>query len=186
MTCMEAVLFSLLMHWSFSSTQYREGSKMDRFNMAPAQRKSTFRAIIDALNVSDIVAGTVIAMAALVGKIASRASGNRATMDNQATHLEPLSYGRPQVPGRTGYGMRSTRDGMFSPEQQGDYETSYAAGYHAPPMPPQAARDPSPGAMQGRTQTFRADELRPGYYGHSREGSYEESRGMLREEREMV
>jgi hypothetical protein len=132
----------------------------------------------------------VIAMGALVQKILARVSGNRTSRTAYSTGLEPLSSSGPAQYG----GMRGSRDGRFSPEQDvyGQNQTSYAAGYHAPPMPPQTARDPSPGAMQGRTQTFRADELRPDGYGYgnrSRAGSYGDGgpeNMPLREGRDMV
>lgn len=170
MTCIEAVFFSILMHWSFSSSNYKEGAKMDRLNFGPAQRISTFRAVLNALNPSDIVAGTVIAMRMLFVKVASRYGSSRGSSGGKpaGTHLEPLAARRQ--------GMRGSTDG--SPERD-EYETQYAAGYHAPPMPPHAVRDPSPMGRQGRDQMWRTDGLRPQY--HGREGSYDYESTQARE-----
>ncbi len=147
LTCIESVFFSLIMHWSYSSKEYHEGSKMDRFGMAPNQRTPTSRAIFSALNLSDIVAGTMTAMKLLLLQIVSRVSGTGQRQSSM--HLEPLTRRR---------GMRD-ETGRQSPD---DFETGYTAGYHAPPAPPMA-RDPSPGRMMGRQQYYGADELRPEY-----------------------
>ena len=127
---------------------------MDRLGTGPAQRTSTFKAIFDALNLSDIVAGTFLAFQLLFMRVRSRYGGSgppqRAKtlrMEDQM-HLEPLSDRRNV----RGY------DYDMSPEME--HETQYAAGYSQPPMPPQA-RDPSPGGNFGKAQTFRADAMRP-------------------------
>lgn len=166
------------MHWSFSSTAYREGARQNRYHTAPAQRRGTLLAIRDALDVSDIVAGTVVAMAALLRKLVSRVAG---TTDERTTpDLARLSRSAP------GHGGgRSMRDGRVSPSPNGDgCETSYTAGYHAPPVPRSAmARDPSPAGMGGGMRSSRAEE---GRFEQSGEGLYGEERGLLRGGTEMV
>ena len=147
-------MFSLIFHWSFSSTEFKEGEKLDRLGMAPAQRTKTFKAIFDALNLSDIVAGTVLAMQLLFMRVQSRYGGSgpptrqKTLRVEDQMHLEPLTD------------RRNFRGSDYGVPHEFDQETEYAAGYNPPPMPP-VARDPSPGAPHGRAQTFRADDLRP-------------------------
>lgn len=149
MTCIEAVVFSFIFQWSFSSGEYKEGEKMDRFGMGPAQRTKTWRAILDALNLADIVAGSVLAFQLLFMRVQSKYGGSivpqrqKTLRAEDQMHLEPMS--RP-------YGEY---DNTY------ENETYYSQGYSPPPMPP-AARDPSPGAPYGRTQTLRGDDMRPG------------------------
>lgn len=146
MTCIEAVIFSFIFHWSFSSSEYKEGEKLDRFGRGPAQRTRTFKAILNALNLSDIVAGSVLAFQLLFMRVQSKYGGSSVAPQRQKplvtedqTHLEPLS--------RPSYGYDHAA-------YENDNETYYSQGYAAPPMPPMA-RDPSPGAPYGR-------DLRPG------------------------
>lgn len=160
MTCIEAVIFSFIFHWSFSSSEYKEGEKMDRFGRGPAERIKTFRAVLNALNLSDIVAGSVLAFQLLFMRVESRYGGSTVPQRQKTlraedqTHLEPMS--RP---------LRGYANTAFEDEN----ETYYSHGYSQPPMPP-AARDPSPGAPFGRAQTFRGDDLRPGM---TRQDSYQ-------------
>ena len=139
-----------MMHWSYSSSEYKEGQKIDRYGTGHATRTKTFKAILDALNPSDIIAGSVLAFQMLFMRVKSRYGGSGdhqrlKAMDVQdQVHLEPLTERSRNVHG----------------QDESEYETEYAAGYNAPPMPP-TARDPSPGANYGHAQTFRADGLRP-------------------------
>ena len=149
MTCIEAVVFSFIFHWAFSSEEYREGQRTDRLGLGPAQRTTTLRAILDALNVSDIVSGSILAFQLLFTRVQSRYGGSsgsrlprqRTLRTEDQVHLEPLSNQGP------GYENTSTE---------------YGAGY-SPPSEPPMARDPSPGAPFGRAQTFRGDGLRPDF-----------------------
>lgn len=150
MTCIEAVVFSFIFHWSFSSGEYKEGQRTDRLGLGPAQRTSTFRAILDALNLSDIVAGSVLAFQILFMRVKTRYGSSTGGPQRQRTlkteeqiHLEP---------------RRNYRE-LGNPSNS-EYDTQYGGGYSPPPMPPNA-RDPSPGAAFGRAQTFRGDGLRP-------------------------
>jgi hypothetical protein len=103
-------------------------------------------------------------------------------------HLEPLTQAQYD---------RGGRDSGYGRESPDEYETRYAqgynapAGYNAPPMPPPMARNPSPGAMQGRTQGYRADGLRPEYgredmYGGRRSADASEENMPLQQGRSMV
>ena len=154
MSCIEAVIFSLIFQWSFSSSEYKEGQKLDRLGSGPAQRTKTFRAIFDALNLSDIVAGTILAFQLLFMRVQSR-YGGRGPPQRQRTlrvedqvHLEPLTD------------RRNVRAHDPDMPVEMESETQYAEGYSPPPLPP-TARDPSPGAPHGKAQTWRADGLRP-------------------------
>lgn len=135
---------------------------MNRLGSGPAQRTKTFKAVVDALNVSDIVAGGVLAFQLFFTRVQSRYGGSsggqqqrlqRLGSDDQV-HLEPLT-------GRQNF--RGGQDAYMPPDDT-EYEsqTQYPQGYAPPPMP-KAARDPSPGANYGRNQTLRADGLRPEY-----------------------
>ena len=106
MTCMEAVLFALIFTWSFSSSEYKDGRQFDRTG-GLAQRTSTLKAILSALNMSDIVAGSVLAFQLIFMRVRSRYGGRPRGPTRQKTlraedqlHLEPLS-GRMQ---QTAYG----------------------------------------------------------------------------------
>ena len=153
MTCIEAIIFSLIFQWSFSVGEYKK--RQDRYGTGPATRTKTFKAILDALNLSDIVIGTVVAFQLIFMRVQTRygaarpsQQGQYKSMDESETHLEPLSD-RQRM---RGY---SNASDQYSPP----LETSYEASMGAPPMP-EAARDPSPA---GHARTFRADNLRPGY-----------------------
>ena len=114
MTCVEALIFSLIFQWAFSSSEYKEGEKLDRLGMGPARRTSTFKAIFDALNLSDIVNGTVVAFELLFVRVKSRYGASKVPQRQRTlgvedqVHLEPLadrsirdssspetSYGKP-------------------------------------------------------------------------------------------
>ena len=141
MTCIESVIFSLIFHWSYSPSEYKEGQKIDRYGVGPAPRTRTFKAIFDALNLSDIVSGTILAFQLLFVRVQSRYLGRSDGPQRQRTlrvedqvHLEPLSDRN---------NVRGYDDQVTETEYEG--QTQYYPGYAAPPMP-QAARDPSPGA----------------------------------------
>lgn len=157
MTCIESVIFSGIFHYSFSPSEYKEGSRLDRFGASPAKRTRTFRAILDALNLSDIIAGTLVAFQLLFMRVQSK-YGARTAPQRQKTMnaedqvgLEPLSD-RSRM---RGYSGGSDFNDQYTPPMEG--ETEYDGGMHAPSLP-RSARDPSPA---GRARTFRADELRP-------------------------
>jgi hypothetical protein len=153
MTCIESVIFSLIFHWTFSRDEYSESRRRDRFG-GQAKRISTAKAILDALNLSDIIAGTFTALQWIVLRLQNRYSGRKSlgpqrqkTLRMEETHLEPL--GQP---------IRSQHSN--SSDDGEDYD---APSYPPPnrmgvPAMPTAARDPSP---LGRAQTHRADHLRP-------------------------
>ena len=153
MTCIEAVIFSFIFHWSFSSNEYKEGQRIDRFGLGHAQRTTTFKAILDALNMADIISGSVLAFQLLFVRVQSRYGGHSGPQRQKTLrvedqmHLEPLSDRGNMRPHHESFGSNYS-------------ETEYVGGYSPPPMPP-TARDPSPGAPYGRAQTFRGDGLRP-------------------------
>ncbi|KAK4561800.1 hypothetical protein LTR86_004479 [Recurvomyces mirabilis] len=157
LTCLETAIFSFIFMWAYSSKEYSEGRRMDRFGQAPATRTKTFKAIFDALNLSDIVAGTVIAIGSLVMRVQSRYGGSstpqREKLMQDGVGMEPLSS-RNRM---RGYSGGSDFDDQYTPplDTQYDGRTTYA------PAMPQATRDPSP---PDRTRTFRADGLRPQEY----------------------
>lgn len=159
MTCIEAVIFSLIFQWSFSSSEYAESRRMDRLGAGPATRISTLRAVLDALNPADIIAGTLVAFQLLFMRVQSR-YGARAPPQRQKmmgmedqVGMEPLSD-RSRM---RGYSGGSELDAEYNPH-------AYDDGMHAPSMPG-GVRDPSP----GRARTFRADSLRPQTGGHEYE-----------------
>lgn len=159
MTCMEAVIFSLIFHWSYSSKEYDEGNRMDRYGMGPARRTSTVRAIFNALNLSDIVIGTIVAIRLLFSRVQSRYGGGevpqRQRMMENGIGMEPLSQNRRM----RGYSASSDFNAEYSPPLEYDH------GMHVPAMPG-TVQDPLP---SGRARTFRADGLRP----HLARGEYE-------------
>ena len=139
MTCIEAVIFSLIFQWSFSSGEFKEGKRLDRLGMQPAQRTKTLKAIFDALNLSDIVNGTIVAFELFFGRVKSRYGAARMPQRQQAprgedeVHLEPLA-GRPNVRGYE-YDM---------PQAPGQSQGQYEGGYGSPPMPKMERRDSYP------------------------------------------
>lgn len=161
MTCIEAVIFSVIFQWSFSSSEFKEGQKLDRLGMAPAQRTKTFKAILDALNLSDIISGTIVAFQLLFMRVQSRYGAAQAPQRQRTlraedqVHLEPLTDRR----NNRGYGYDM-------PQESNQSNSQYSAGYSPPPMP-LPAREPSPGAP-GKTQ-FKGDGTRPEF---GRQDSY--------------
>ena len=128
MTCLETVIFSLIFHWSYSAGEYKEDGRLNRYGTGPVTRVKTMEAILNALNVSDIISGSVLAFKLLFMKVQSRYGGSAPlrSYDNQQVHLEPMSD-RTHIRG-------------YAQAQQEDYDTEY----QPPPYPP-AARAPSPG-----------------------------------------
>jgi hypothetical protein len=145
------------MHWSFSSTLYKEGERVDRLGMGPAHRTKTWKAVLDALNPSDIIAGTVIAMGSFLGRTMSRygkkGQPQREKLTDDNVGLEPLNN-RQRMRGYSGGSEFDERESLSR-------ETSYEGSKYTPAMPA-AARDTSP---PDRARTFRADNLRPAYGG---------------------
>ena len=152
MTAIEAIIFSLIFQWAFSSSEYKEGEKLDRLGVAPAQRTKTFKAIFDAMNLSDIIAGTIVAFQLLFVRVQSRYGAAQAPQRQKGlsvedqVHLEPLSgqrnirgydYGMPQEhnPSQSQYGMRAElgREDYYS-------RTSYAGGESPENQPLQQIR----------------------------------------------
>lgn len=152
MTCIEAVIFSLIFQWAFNSSEYKEGEKLDRLGVAPAQRTKTFKAIFVAMNLSDIVSGTIVAFELLFMRVQSRYGAAQAPQRQKAlsvedqVHLEPLSgqrnirgydYGMPQEPNpsQSQYGMRPElgREDYYA-------RTSYARGESPENQPLQQTR----------------------------------------------
>lgn len=164
MTCIEAVIFSLIFQWSFSSGEYAEDRRMDRFGAGPANRTRTLRAVLDALNMSDIVAGTIVAFQLLFMRVKSRYGAReppqreRGLRAEEQVGMEPLSE-RSRM---RGYSGGSDFNAEYTPSE----ETAYNDGGLGVPSMPRSARDPSP---SGRVRTFRADELRPQYGGQEYE-----------------
>lgn len=165
-TMVECVIFSFVFLWAFSATEYKEGQRMDRYGMGPAQRTRTWRAILNALNLSDIIIGTVVAFQLLFMSVGSRygygassvPQGKR-DMGTDDQHLEPLS----DQSRMRGYSGGSDFNTEYSPPLE-------TGGYGAPPPDmPRAAQDPS---SADRAKTFRADDLRPSVYGGG-QGEYE-------------
>ncbi|EMC99053.1 hypothetical protein BAUCODRAFT_146038 [Baudoinia panamericana UAMH 10762] len=140
LTCVEAVIFSLIFQWTFRSREYAQRS--DRYGQGPAQRTRTWKAILDALNLSDIIAGTVVAFQLLFIRVSSRygaRSGPRRekAVDGGAS-MEPLSH-RTKV---RGYSNVSDFDDQLTPPEETGFN---GPNVYAPAVPP-AARDPSPSA----------------------------------------
>ncbi len=141
MTCIEAVIFSLIFHWAYSAGEYKEVEKQDRLGTGAAKRTKTSRAILDALNLSDIVAGSVLAFQLLFMRVQSRYGASKNSAAPEQSY--PLATG----------GGRNFRgyDNVASHDEE--HETYYHQGYNPPPFPA-AARDPSPGASYGRAQLY--------------------------------
>ena len=99
--------------------------------MAPAQRTKTFKAIFDAPNLSDIVAGTVVAFQLLFMRVQSKYGAvqgpqrQRTLMAEDQVHLEPLTDRR----NIRGYDYDMPHD-LYQSQSQ------YGAEYNSPPMPP--------------------------------------------------
>jgi len=156
MTCIEAVIFSLIFQWSFSSTEYQENRRMDRFGTGPASRIHTLRAVLDALNLSDIIAGTFVAFQLLLTRVQSRNGARSMPQRQKITRMED-QVGMEPLSDRSrmrGYSGGSDFNTDYSPHSETEYD---GAGMHVPAMP-RSARDSSPA---GRARTFRADDLRP-------------------------
>ncbi|KYG47210.1 hypothetical protein M433DRAFT_86145, partial [Acidomyces richmondensis BFW] len=73
LTCVECIIFSVIFQWSFAAAEYKSSNRLDRYGMnQPAARTKTLRAILDSLNLADIIAGTVVAIRLLFGQMQSR------------------------------------------------------------------------------------------------------------------
>lgn len=128
----------------------------------PAARTKTWRAILDALNPMDIIAGTLVAIRLLFGQVQSRygsSSGGGAGMPQRmkdgygvAVGMEPLSSDRRSR--MRGYSGNSDFDAEYTPPLD---TTGYEEGMYPPPMQ-RMARDPSPSGQAGR---WRSDGMRP-------------------------
>ena len=143
LTCVEAVAFSLIFHWSYSSKEYQDGHRINRLG-GVAQRTSTFKAILDALNPSDIIVGTTTAVGLLFTRVQSRYGARSAPqreklMGDDNVGMEPLSY---RSGNNNSHRMRGYSGGSDPSEQSPPLEEQYEGGLYEPAMP-RSARDPS-------------------------------------------
>jgi hypothetical protein len=98
LTCVESFIFSLIFFWSFNSKEYHPDNVRTGGN-----KMTTWRAILDAMNMSDIVKGIILMFRLaisvgpgtpkIVGKFTGKTKAGRDNDDMQ--HLEPYSGGRP-------------------------------------------------------------------------------------------
>ncbi|KAK0877209.1 hypothetical protein LTR87_008933 [Friedmanniomyces endolithicus] len=156
LTCVEAVVFSLIFHWAYSSKEYQDGHRLNRLG-GVAQRTSTLKAILDALNPSDIIVGTTTAIGLLFTRVQSRYGARSAPqreklMGDGNVGMEPLSYRIGNS--NNSHRMRGYSGGSDPNEQQSPpLEEQYEGGLYEPAMP-RSAQDPS---AKGRARS----QLRP-------------------------
>ncbi|TKA71383.1 hypothetical protein B0A55_04027 [Friedmanniomyces simplex] len=138
LTSIESVIFSLIFHWSFSSGEYHEGHRLNQLG-GVALRTSTFKAVLDALNPSDIIIGTTTAIGLLFMRVQSRygarSAPQREKLMDDGVGMEPLSYRNNRMRGYSG--------GSEFNEQSPPLEGQSDGGHYEPAMP-RLARDPSP------------------------------------------
>ncbi|KAK0996964.1 hypothetical protein LTR54_010041 [Friedmanniomyces endolithicus] len=157
LTSVEAVVFSLIFHWAYSSKEYQDGHRLNRLG-GVAQRTSTLKAILDALNPSDIIVGTTTAVGLLFTRVQSRYGARSAPqreklMGDSNVGMEPLSY-RSGNNNNKSHRMRGYSGDSDPNEQQSPpLEDQYEGGLYEPAMP-RSAQDPS---AKGRARC----QLRP-------------------------
>ncbi|KAK0248126.1 hypothetical protein LTR91_014958 [Friedmanniomyces endolithicus] len=154
LTCVEAFIFSLIFHWSYSSKEYQDGHRLNRLG-GVAQRTSTLKAILDALNPSDIIVGTTTAVGLLFMRVQSRYGARAAPqreklMGDSNVGMEPLSYSNKN---NNSHRMRGYSGGSDPNEQSPPLEDEYEGGLYEPAVP-NSTRDPS---AKGRARS----QLRP-------------------------
>ncbi|KAK1085598.1 hypothetical protein LTR48_004398 [Friedmanniomyces endolithicus] len=156
LTSVEAVVFSLIFHWAYRSKEYQDGHRLNRLG-GVAQRTSTLKAILDALNPSDIIVGTTTAVGLLFTRVQSRYGARSAPqreklLGDSNVGMEPLSYRSGN--NNNSHRMRGYSGGSDPNEQQSPpLEEQYEGGLYEPAMP-RSAQDPS---AKGRARS----QLRP-------------------------
>lgn len=163
LTCLETLLFSLIFHWAYSAREFQ--TRPHRFlEDQRAPRLGTWRAVRDALDLSDVVNAVWVAL-----KFAWRALKN--WWNGSSTSRGPVGkvvdlLADAAAKRRDG---RSGEDGESGRSQQSvsPFDDSMAV---AGPAVPHAARDPAP---PGRVRTFNGESAL-GFYG---DGEYVPLRG---------
>ncbi|KAK3067571.1 hypothetical protein LTR53_015492 [Teratosphaeriaceae sp. CCFEE 6253] len=154
LTCVESVVFSLVFHWTYSAKEYHEGQRLDRFG-SPVKCTGTARAILDALNLSDVIAGTILAFQLLFLRLSSRygsSSGQQRVKGGaDDVGMEPLAHphrGR----GYTGQSEVDEDPPLGSEHESGAYDPAFpqparSLGEHEYQPLTRPWREPSPSGM---------------------------------------
>jgi len=129
MTCIEAVIFSFIFFYSFSPSLYTEGEKLNRLGTAKATRIGTLKAVLDALNLSDIAAGSVLSFQLLVMRVKSRYGGRSAAPTQKPFRDDS------QTPSESTYQSHSTAGTTGVIDQNGVYDNNAYNAYNAPLAP---------------------------------------------------
>jgi hypothetical protein len=160
LTAIEATIFSFTFHWAFRSRLYHEDYR-------PGEpRMSTFRAIFDALNLSDIVRATIRAFGLLFvsgsGAVQLGGSGFKSRGRQRTTQLDNM--GREPLTQQ-----RSAYDHGYTPSDG-------SIRYEAPGYPPPASMQQYSLGVPPNYQRQR-DSYDQGKYGYSSVGGRDPSPG---------
>lgn len=177
LTCLEAIVFSLLFHWAYSATEFK--TRTDRYLQDQrAPRISTWRAIRDAIDLSDIANAIYVALGfawtGLVrwwnGSSKTNGSGAANTTSSRSANKGPIGavIGMAIAAVEKRRGLRNDSRGE---QQISPFDDSMAV---SGPARPDHARYPVP----GRARTFNGhdDFGMPRAYGGQRT-EYEPLRG---------
>jgi hypothetical protein len=130
LTCVESFIFSILFIWSFNSNEYHPDNVR-----TGGHKMSTWRAILDAMNLSDIVKGIILMFRLgisvgpgtpkFVSKLTQKSKAQK--YDDDMVHLEPYSGGRSE---------RRSNESFISQDSQKPYSeggySSQETAYQGP------------------------------------------------------
>ncbi|KAF2488685.1 hypothetical protein BU16DRAFT_497207 [Lophium mytilinum] len=154
LTCLEATIFSFLFHFGFRSRVYHTDTRPDAYRMP------TWRAILDAMNLSDIIRGSIHATVLLTQKRSPTGHGFGQGPKRQRTHemddmaREPLKTEESRStspPAPDAYAELATRPQSYGETHAyGDLAEQQSLGYddyRAGGAEGRLSRDPSPGRL---------------------------------------
>jgi hypothetical protein len=166
LTCLESIAFSLIFHWAYSATEFKD--RADRYLQdQPAPRMGTWRAIRDAIDLSDIANAVWMALGYGWHGLVRWWKGSSA---DKVANTGPVGHVIAMVASAAKKRRGLSNEGR---DNQGasPFDDSMAAV--APTMP-----DPARDLVPGRTRTFNGhdDFGRPAVFGGQRT-EYEPLRG---------
>lgn len=166
LTILESLTFSLLFHWAYSASEFKD--RADRYMQnQQAPRLGTWRAVCDAIDLSDIANAIWVALGFAWQSLAHWWKGSSA--DNSASR-GPLGVAVGMVVAAAGKGRGSKTTGDHRRELS-PFDDSMATT--VPSMP-----RPARGSMTGRTRTFDGhDDLGMPMARDEQRTEYEASRG---------
>jgi hypothetical protein len=166
LTILESLTFSLLFHWAYSASEFK--SRADRYMQDQrAPRLGTWRAIRDAVDLSDIANAVWVALGLAWRSLVCWRTGSGS---NNGTNKGPLGMAIGMIVAAAGK-RETTKRGRGVGQGLSPFDDSMAATEPAMPGPARAS-------SSGRTRTFNGrDDLGMPMAHHAQRTEYASLRG---------